>query len=273
MKLYDFDAKFYEYVRTWMAIHPGIKEDEVEQKYNEMMLSWLNAPAQWLGGEKPGEYFNRYSDPRDLIKLLEEYLKRDMGLPEPLYSRIVALGEACAPALARIAADEDRPEALRGTAIAMLRDMDSSLPRDLYIDLVCNAQAYDELGEMAADVLRDSDESVVDALLSRYDGATEYGQMTILDICSRFPPRDQVFERLVYKLDNSPENTGFYAALLGDYGDPRALEALMRAHGRADLEYLDYIEVRNAIEALGGDPGEERVFNGDDAYEALRGMD
>ena len=72
MKIYDFDSKFFDYARTWMALHPGLKENEVEQKYNEMMLSWLNAPAQWLNGEKPGEYFNRYSDPKDLIKLMEE---------------------------------------------------------------------------------------------------------------------------------------------------------------------------------------------------------
>jgi len=25
MKIYDFDAKFFEYARTWMALHPGVR--------------------------------------------------------------------------------------------------------------------------------------------------------------------------------------------------------------------------------------------------------
>ena len=39
-----------------------------------------------------------------------------------------------------------------------------------------------------------------------------------------------------------------------------------------DLNYLDYIEIRNAVESLGGDPGEERTFYGDPDYEAMRNL-
>ena len=272
MKIYDFDAKFFDYVRTWMALHPGLKEDEVEQKYNEMMLSWLNAPAQWLGGEKPGEYFNRYSDPRDLMKLLEEYMKRHIGLPEPLYSRIVALGEDCAPYLVRMVQNEDNSEDLRGTALALLGDMDDALPRDLCVDLVCNSDPDDELGEMAADALKETDDSVVDVLMDRYETATEYGKMAILDVCSHFPGHERVFDELVHCLLVEHRIRGYYAGLLGDYGDARAIEPLKQAHQMTDLNYLDYIEVRYAIEALGGDPGEERTFDGDPDYEAMRDM-
>jgi len=120
MKIYDFDAKFFDYARTWMAMHPGMTEKQVEESYNEIMLNWLNAPAKWLDGEKPGEYFLRYSEPRDLIKLLEEYNKRDIGLPEPLYSRVVSVGQPCVPGLMRIVSDVDRSESLRATALALL---------------------------------------------------------------------------------------------------------------------------------------------------------
>ena len=89
MKIYDFDAKFFEYAQTWMALHPGLTEKQVEDSYNEIMMNFLNAPAKWLDGQKPGEYFNYYTDPKDLMKLFEEYHRRDVGLPEPLYARIV----------------------------------------------------------------------------------------------------------------------------------------------------------------------------------------
>lgn len=272
MKIYDFDAKFFDYARTWMALHPGLREDEVEQKYNEMMLSWLNAPAQWLNGVKPGEYFNRYTEPKDLIKLLQEYMKRDIGLPEPLYSRIVAMGDVCAPYLVTIVQNAHNSDKLRGTALAMLGDMEDALPRALCIDLICQSESEQDLGDLAADALKETDDSVVEELMDRYDGATGYGKMTILDVCSKFPVNERAYEAMVKSLMTEHAMRGYYAGLLADYGDARAIEPLMKAQQLTDLNYLDYIEVRNAIEALGGDPGEERVFNGDPAYEALRNM-
>ena len=107
MKIHDFDAKFYDYARTWMAMHPGLTERQVEDSYNEIMLNFLNAPAKWLDGEKPGEYFLRYSAPKDLFKLLEEYDKRDIGLPEPLYSRVVSVGQPCVAGLMRMVAENN----------------------------------------------------------------------------------------------------------------------------------------------------------------------
>jgi len=272
MKIYDFDAKFYDYVRSWMALHPGLREDQVEEKYNEMMMSWLNAPAQWLGGEKPGMYFNRYEDPKDLLKLLEEYLRRDIGLPEPLYARIVTVGAECVPGLVRIVRDDDRPEALRATAMAILRDIGDGVPRELLIDLVRSAREYNELSEIAADMLSKGDPSVVEALMDSLETATDYSQSLILDICANYPASDRVVNQVIDRLRKRPESRAFSAALLGKLGDTKAVEPLKEAAQYVDLTYLDYIEIRNAIESLGGDPGEERVFNGDPDYEALRNM-
>ena len=74
------------------------------------------------------------------------------------------------------------------------------------------------------------------------------------------------------KLRNRPEERAFYASLLEKLGDPRALEALEKMLKLTDLNYLDYIEIRNAVESLGGDPGEERTFYGDPDYEAMRNL-
>lgn len=272
MKIYDFDAKFFEYAQTWMALHPGLTEKQVEDSYNEIMMNFLNAPAKWLDGQKPGEYFNYYTDPKDLMKLFEEYHRRDVGLPEPLYARIVSLGEACVEPLMRVAEDKQRPEEMRASAIAMLRDIGTDAPREMYIDLVSRCGEANELSEMASDILCASDETVVDELLKRYEAAPEYAQMLILDICCNFPGRENVYELCVNKLRNRPEERAFYASLLEKLGDPRALETLEKMLKLTDLNYLDYIEIRNAVESLGGDPGEERTFYGDPDYEALRNL-
>ena len=272
MKIHDFDEKFYDYVRTWMAIHPGLNERQIEESYNEIMLNWLNAPAKWLDGEKPGEYFLRYSDPKDLMKLLEEYDKRDIGLPEPLYSRVVSLGEACVPALIRLVRNADRPESLRATALAILRDIGSAQASPLYIDLAASGAEGDELCEMAADILSSGDGAEIEELLDRYGGAPEFGQQRILQICTNFPGDDRIFAYLMDKLRNRPDQRALYASFLGKLGDARAVEALKSFLTLTDISYLDYIELRNAVEELGGDPGEERAFYGDPDFEAMRNM-
>ena len=61
-------------------------------------------------------------------------------------------------------------------------------------------------------------------------------------------------------------------ALIAKFGDPRALELLKELIDLPDVGYVDYIELRNAIETLGGDPGEERTFYGDPDYEAMRNL-
>ena len=272
MKIHDFDEKFYEYVRAWMAMHPGMTEKQVEESYNEIMLNWLNAPARWLDGEKPGEYFLRYSEPKDLMKLLSEYDKRDIGLPEPLYSRVVSVGEPCVEPLMRMIKNSDNPESLRATALAILRDIGGDAVEPLLIDLVCEGKMDDELSEMAADTLSEGDASVVGKLMERYAGATEMGQLRILDVCSNFPGDERVYERLVEKLRNRPDSRALYASLLGKLGDARAVDVLKPFLSLSDIGYLDYIELRNAVEALGGDPGEDRTFYGDPDYEAMRNM-
>lgn len=273
MKIIDFDEKFYEYAMTWVALHPGLNEQQVEAHYNEMMLSWLNAPAQWLNGERPGEYFHRYSEPKDLMKLLEEYDKRHYSLPEPLYSRIVDLGETCVDGLMRMVANRDRSEDLRATALSLLDDIGSARALPLYVDLVCSEDAADdELGDRAAEILYDSDEDVVSQLLDRYEDVSEAAQELILEIAVHRPGDPRIYDRLVEKLRNRPDSRALYAALLGKLGDPRAIEALKPMLQLTDLGYLDYIELRSAIEELGGDPGEERTFYGDPDYEAMRNM-
>ena len=275
MKIFDFDAKFYDYVRVQMAMQPALKEDEIEEKYNQMMTSWLNAPAQWLDGVKPVDYFKRYSAPKDLIKLFNEYMARDIGLPEPLYTRIVEIGQAeeqLPAALTRMAGDADKPEKLRATAIALLRDMGSRQPVELFIDMICRCTEMDELSEMACDSLRDMDIDLSDRLLARYEDAPAYAKIMILDVVAHGPGRAKVYDLLVDALRRDDGHRGLYAGLLAEVGDERAIEPLREAERLSDLNYLDYLEIRGAIEMLGGEPGEPRTFDGDPAYEAMRSL-
>lgn len=272
MKIIDFDKKFFEYARSWVLKHPGLTEEQVEDSYNQMMQEWVSAPADWLDGACPAEYFDRFESAQELIDLMLGYSEKGINLPEPLYTRIVEKGDETAKVLKDILVDENRAEALRAEAMGMLRDMDSRIADDYLAELVCTAQQANELSDMAADILSGRDASIVNCLLDRWDAAPEYARMLILDICCNFPGDERIYQYLVRCLKNDPEQRALWASCLGKLGDERALEPLQEMLGLFDLRYLDYIELRDAVEKLGGDAGEERSFYGDPDFEALRNL-
>ena len=141
----------------------------------------------------------------------------------------------------------------------------------LLVDMVCRGREEDDLCNMAAEQLI-ARGGAIGELLDRYDSATEHGQTLILEICANFPGDDRIFDHMMDKLRNRPDQRALYASFLGKLGDPRAIDTLKSFLTLSDIGYLDYIELRNAVEELGGDPGEDRAFYGDPDYEAMRNM-
>ena len=272
MKIIDFDAKFFEYARKWVAAHPGLNENQIEDSYNQMMQEWISAPAQWLDGASPAQYFDRFESAQELIDLMLGYAWKKINLPEPLYSRIVEKGDECAPILKQVMMDGERDEALRAEAMGMLRDIGTPIADDYLEELVCTALEANELSDMAADILANRDEETANRLLDRYDAAPEYAKMLILDVCCNFPGDERIYRNLIHQLHNDPEQRALWASCLGKLGDERAIDPLKEMLNLFDLRYLDYIELRAAVERLGGDAGEDRSFYGDPDFEALRNL-
>lgn len=273
MKIIDFDEKFYEFTRDWMAKHPEMTVKQVENSYNELMEAWISAPAEWLDGATPAAYFDRFKTPEELMELLRGYHAANVSLPEPLYARIVELGAACVPQLLEILRDESQPEDLRAEAISLLSEIDGGSAQETLIGFVTAAEEPNELCDMAADALSASNGECVGRLLKAYPNAPDYAQSLILDIACNFPGDDRIYTYLIKRLNNRPDERAMHASLLAKLGDARAVEPLKKLLGFFDLRYLDYIEIRNAVEALGGDPGAERTFYGDPDYEALRNLE
>ena len=139
-------------------------------------------------------------------------------------------------------------------------------------DWARSVEGMQQLADMAADILSDRAREVADALLSAYPDAPAIAQNMILDICVNAPGDERIFTYLVQKLRNDPEQRAMNAALLEKLGDERAIEPLKQMLTLFDLTYFDYLALRDAVESLGGDAGEERTFYGDPDYEALRNL-
>ena len=72
------------------------------------------------------------------------------------------------------------------------------------------------------------------------------------------------------RFEHVEDRRALFASYLAKYGDERALPALQRAAEAPELPYLDFVEIANAMEALGGERPAEREFAGDPYYESLK---
>ena len=83
---------------------------------------------------------------------------------------------------------------------------------------------------------------------------------------------DELFEIALNLFKASRDNKAVLADYLSRLQDDRALPALMAAAQDEDTHYLDYIELRSAIEKLGGECPEREFDEKDPMYEALQRM-
>ena len=273
MKCIDFDARFSQYAEKWIVENRSKYKnmDEMEEEMPELYLRWLNAPADWLDGLTPGEYFARYEDPEELVNLLRAYHDQKVSIPDQLLERIVELGEPSVEPLMKLAG-ERRDRALTLTALNLLIELGSDKPMDLCLDIVSESEAQNELSDVACELLSNLGARVIEPVLQRMPEAKKAAQEAFLDVLCNFPGDERIYKYAVDAFTRSFDRRALYASYLGKLGDERAIEPLRAALELSDLNYLDYIEIVNAIEALGGEVTETREFNGDPYYESLKKM-
>ena len=74
---------------------------------------------------------------------------------------------------------------------------------------------------------------------------------------------------LVKNFEDNPNDYSINAEYLGKYGDERALDVLLSTIRRSSLSYLDYKEIKLAIEELGGEIDDDEKYKNDYIYKKL----
>ena len=273
-KCIDFDSRFADFTSRWMKEHG--KEyrnfDAMEADMPRVYMTFLNTPARWLDGVTPGAYFTQFEDAKDLVDWLCEYCEKGVPVPDLLLEQIQAVGKPCEKRLVALLKSEDAPEEARMTAVGLLRDMGSTQPKMLYISWQLNRTEEDDLCDNALESLADMGPSVVQPLLEALPKANAAGQEAMLDVLADYPGNEQVFQLALRLFRENPSRRALFASYLGKLGDDRALPELLRVAGDDRTGYVDFIEVRNAIEMLGG-IAPERDFDDDPDYQALHGVE
>ena len=274
MKCINFDEHFADYTSQWMKEHGKEYKnyDAMEADMPRVYMNFLNTPAKWLDGVTPGAYFTQFEDAKVLVDWLEDYCRQGVPVPDLLMDQIQTVGRPCEKRLVAILKDDEACEEAKMTAIGLLREMESTAPKMLYIQWQLNRGQKDELKDNALESLAAMGKEALPQMLQELPHANDAGKEALLDVLSNFPGNEQVFQLALRLFRENPTRRALFAGYLGKLGDERAIETLRGALELSDLNYLDYIEIVNAIEALGGEVTETREFSGDPYYESLRKM-
>lgn len=274
MPIINFDEHFADFMSDWMKKHEEEYGtfDEMEEDMPRIYMAFLNTRAKWLGNVTPGAYFTQFEDPKVLVDWLAQYCDERVPVPDLLLEQIAAVGRPCEKRLLELLKDEESPEEARMIAVNQLREMESVLPKMLYIQWQLNRDEKDELKDNALESLTDMGESVVQPILQELPKANAAGEEALLEVLSHYPGNEQVFKLALRLFRERKERRALFAGYLAKLGDERALPELIAAAEEEKLPYLTFIEIRNAIESMGG-TCPERSYEDDPEYEALRDMD
>jgi len=276
----DFDSKFREYLENWMITNASkyANTEEMEVEALDIYAKWLNTPAEWLDGVAPNKYFSSYKDAHKLTDMLVEYLNTKVGVPDLLLDAIAGYGEKIKESLTKLfrleyKIDESNHEEAIMLAINLLAELDDKFLFDDYIKLLLDKSTKEEVANIIIERLEFADKAVVDKILDGLKSIDdEEVETRCMDILVNFPGDERIYSKLT-SMFNQYTNTALLAAYLGKYGDDRAVGILQESLNWEDINYLDYIEIRHAIEELGKEVDHIRTFDGDSYYESLKHID
>lgn len=273
MKCINFDRAFERYVAEWIKKNSEKYKDDmdvIEDMMPDVYLEFLKKPADFLDGVAPQDYFEQFDNADMLVSWLCDYIAQGVPVPDLLLERVTALGNPAEKSLLALVARDDLPEETQMTAISLLHEMESKAPMQRYIDYIASLEEPSDKGDLCAEALMSMGESVVEPILAALSGAGQIGRDIFADVLSNYPGDERIYELMIERFVTRDERRALFASYLAKLGDERAIPMLKEAAQSPDINYLDYVEVVNAIEALGGERPPEREFSGDPYYESLR---
>ena len=273
MKCINFDRAFERYMAEWIKKNSEKYKDDmdvIEDMMPDVYLEFLKKPADFLDGVAPQDYFEQFDNADMLVNWLCDYIAQGVPVPDLLLERVTALGNPAEKSLLALVARDDLPEETQMTAISLLREMESKAPMQRYVDYIASLEEPSDKGDLCAEALMSMGESVVEPILAALSGAGQIGRDIFADVLSNYPGDERIYELMIERFVTRDERRALFASYLAKLGDERAIPMLKEAAQSPDINYLDYVEVVNAIEALGGERPPEREFSGDPYYESLR---
>lgn len=264
----DIDGLFENYFRKFVTANAGkFTEDQLESKVGEIYSQFGKTKLKELGGKTPCEYYGEMSD----VAIAEE-LKNEVESGVPVSDFLceeIEKREGVFDELLKFVDDTGSDE-LATYAVNFLRygkKVVDACPS--FLELLVGGKCGDSLAETLTEVLCEHADTVAKRIVEVFDGA-EAVQSYLVEILSNVSEGfDEVYEILVEQFSSHPKEIALYASYLSKYGDDRAVGVMNDAIKRGGLGYVDYKELKMAIEALGGEVVENRDYTADEVYKKL----
>ncbi|MDE5562240.1 MAG: hypothetical protein K2J01_01685 [Clostridiales bacterium] len=264
----DFDKLFENYADKYYNAHESEYDspDDFARDLDKIYHEWATSPQDVIGGISPSEFFNRIPT-EDLIDILKGSCVGDNNPNSLLFDRIATEPELLDDLieLANTATDEK----LLLVLLSLINELGGASDK-FYMDMV--ERDIDAcVKEECIEALCDRADSVKEELLKRVQNTDDIGKLEMyaepLTFCDAGD--DRILALLRTLLASDP-NIAYVAALIGRYGDDRACADLYKLLD--DCDYAQFLEIRNAIETLGGTVDNHyRDFSDDPLYQAIKG--
>lgn len=260
MKLYDFDGMFDEKLAEYVKKNADkYREREWEDIIPKMYARFGDTQIKSLG-KSPNQYYAEMDDGQ-LVAQLRAHLKQGVAVSEFLCNAIESrnMTELLLPLLH---GTEDE------TAYALnLIGADRKAVREL-MRLLIESKSKD-VQNTCVDNIKEYADDVTEEALSYYEKGVEREYM--LEILSRCVLKDdRIFDILIKEFRADADNVPMHASFLAAYGDERALPYLLDKIDEEGISFVEYQELKYAVESLGGSYEKERDFSNDPYYQAVK---
>lgn len=263
LKLIDFDGIFDKKIAEYIEKNPSKHtEEEWSDVIADLYVKFGDAEIRAIG-TTPNKYYSAATD-EELAELLKEHLKSDVPPPDFLCKEMEKRGARDAFMSLFDGADED----LLSYVVAVCGSDEKAYGK--YLDIISDETLSEDIRDEASDMIKENADPAKDRLLKMADDgvAIDYA----LDLLSHVKARDdRIFKKLLNEFLSNTDSIPKYAHLLASYGDERYLPYLEEEIRRPDINYIDFLELKYAIEKLGGEYNEERDFSSDPYYIEIHG--
>lgn len=259
-ELIDFDALFDEKLSEYMRQNAGKYTEKQWESIIPRLYQQFGDITIPSVGNTPKGYYAGMTD-EELSETLRRHVEEKAPVPDFLCKEL----EKRAPdALIGLLGSEN--EELLLLAVNIVGAAEKAF--DAYFKIL-RTSGDAELKDAVAEQLKAAADAAKERALKLYEEGVETDLM--LEILSRCRERDDRVYSLLLNAFKTSGEIPMHASYLAAYGDARALPALLEVIDRDDVNYLEYQELKFAIEALGGEYTRERDFSSDPYYREIYG--
>lgn len=258
-KLIDFDGLFDEKLAEYVRDNPTKYTEKQWENVIPKLYRQFGDTYVAKAGATPRQYYSSMTD-EELCDALARHVSEGVPVSDFLCREIERRG--CTDALVRLLSL--REEEILTLAVNLAGSSEKAYPA--YFDLlICEVSA--DIKEAVCEQLKGGADAAKERAIACYEAGQE--REIMLEILSRCKQRDdRVFDILMNAFRTGDE-VPMHASYLAAYGDERALPVLLDYIDRDDINFLEFRELKYAIEALGGEYTKPRDFTNDPYYQEI----